>query len=74
MSYLKNLMGGYPPDKIEELLKNLNLPTKISQLIDKDRIDIKLLVERAKSAKMNIDNNLGPVREEDIYAIYMEVL
>ncbi|MGB9857160.1 MAG: iron-containing alcohol dehydrogenase family protein [Dictyoglomaceae bacterium] len=74
MNFLKMLMGGYPPDKVEELLVKLNLPTRLSQVITQEKINIQLLVERAKSAQMNILNNIRLVTEDDIYAIYEEVL
>ncbi|MEN2984482.1 MAG: iron-containing alcohol dehydrogenase [Dictyoglomaceae bacterium] len=73
MNYLKFLMGGYPPEKIEELLKKLNLPLRLSQVI-REKIDIQLLVEKAKTSQININNNIRPVKEEDIFALYEEVL
>lgn len=73
MNYLKYLMGGYPPERVEELLQKLNLPTRLSQVI-RGEIDIQLLVNKAKDAQMNINNNMRQVKEEDIYALYEEVL
>lgn len=73
MNYLKYLMGGYPPEKIEELLKKLNLPLRLSQVI-REEIDIQLLVDKAKTSHINISNNIRPVKEEDIFALYEEVL
>ncbi|PMQ01987.1 MAG: 1,3-propanediol dehydrogenase [Dictyoglomus sp. NZ13-RE01] len=74
MNFLKTVMKGYPPDKIEELLNTLKLPLRLSQVISRDKININLLVERAKSAVMNIENTLRPVKDEDIYALYEEVI
>ncbi|MCX7846250.1 MAG: iron-containing alcohol dehydrogenase [Dictyoglomaceae bacterium] len=73
MNFLKHLMGGYPPEKVENLLRELNFPLKLSQVI-REKIDIQLLVDKAKTSQMNINNNIRPVKEEDIFALYEEVL
>ncbi|MGB9787776.1 MAG: iron-containing alcohol dehydrogenase, partial [Dictyoglomus turgidum] len=71
--FLKNTLGGDPPEKVEELLKKLNLPTKISQVV-REKIDLDLLVKRTLEAKFNVENNIRPVKEEDVYNLFYEVM
>lgn len=71
--FLRNILGGEPAEKVEEFLKLLNLPTKISQVIQ-EKLDLDLLVKRTLEAKFNVENNLRPVQKEDIYNLFMEVM
>ncbi len=71
--FLKNTLGGDPPEKVEELIKKLNLPTKISQVV-RENLDLDLLVKRTMEAKFNVENNIRPVKEDDIYNLFYEVM
>ncbi|MFN3699458.1 MAG: iron-containing alcohol dehydrogenase [Dictyoglomus sp.] len=71
--FLKDLFQGEPAEKVEEFLKTLNLPTRISQIIQEE-LDLDLLVRKAWEAEFNIKNNIRPVTEEDIYNLFLEVM
>ncbi|HOJ92568.1 MAG TPA: iron-containing alcohol dehydrogenase [Dictyoglomaceae bacterium] len=71
--FLKDIFGGNPSEKVEEFLEMVNLPLKISQATSED-VDVDLLVRRTMEAKCNLENNLRPVTEEDVYNLFKEVL
>lgn len=73
LKFLKNLFNGDPAEKMEDFLKTLNLPTKISQVTSQP-LDLDLLIKRTLEAKFNVENNLRPVKEEDIYYLFQEVM
>lgn len=71
--FLKTFFEGDPAEKVEELIKKLNLPTRISQVV-REELDIDLLVKRTMEAKFNVENNIRPVKEEDVYNLFCEVM